>query len=451
VTSSRVAGLLHAALWTIAVICAIWPAYRLILDIEIDVNEGWNAYHADAVLGPEPLYPPQEALVVNNYPPLSFIATALLAKVTCDAILAGRLLSFASTVAVAAAVALSIRRLGGTRMAASVGAAFYLGTMARFFTNYVGMNDPHLFGQAVMSCAFLRFLHAWRTGGSLASPISLMTIAGFIKHNQWMIPVVAFLWTSTYGWRRAVEFVGWAAAGLAVGFLACYAAFDVDFFRNLLSPRIIDWKHSINAIGHLQWLAVGLAAWAYTGTVLRSQWEIRLCNMLVLTGLASFVIQKSGDGVAQNAMFDLLFAVSIGVGLAFEHAAELPASATRGADGLRVILLAAICIRLLASTRTEPIRLFFDRNFHAEIAARERATATTVMRTKAVAGGVFGDVYPTYRAGKPFLVDTFSLQQRIHTGRLPPDVLVRFVKQNGLAVVEADRNFSWTSEYKPNR
>src|SRR4030095_12538667 len=99
-------------------------------------------------------------------------------------------------------VALSIRRLGGTRMAASVGAAFYLGTMARFFTSYVGMNDPHLFGQAVMSCASLRFLHVWRTGGSLASPIALMTIAGFIKHNQWTIPVVAFLWTSTYGWRR---------------------------------------------------------------------------------------------------------------------------------------------------------------------------------------------------------------------------------------------------------
>jgi hypothetical protein len=451
VTSSRVAGLLHAGLWTIAVVCAIWPAYRLVLDIEIDVNEGWNAYHADAVFGPDPLYPPQDALVVNNYPPLSFMVVAGLARITGDAILAGRLLSFVSTFAVAIAIALCIRRLGGGRTSAAVGAAFYLATMVRFFTSYVGMNDPHLFGQAVMSFAFLGFLHAWRTGGTLAFPIALMTIAGFVKHNQWMIPVVAFIWTSTYGWRRAAEFPIGAAAGLTVGFLACYAAFGVDFFRNLLAPRIIDWKHSINAIGHLQWLAVGLAAWAYTGTVLRAQREIRLCNLLVVAGMASFFIQKSGDGVAHNAMFDLLFAVSIGVGLVYEHAAVLPAAAKRGADGLRVILLAAICIRLLASTRTEVVRLFFDRGFHAEIAARERATATTVMRTKEVVGGVFGDVYPTYRAGKPFLVDKFNLQQRIFAGRLPPDILLCFVKQNGLAVVEADRNFSWTSQFRPDR
>lgn len=47
-------------------------AYRAFSNVEIENNEGWNAYFADAAMGKMPLYPSASQLITNNYPPLSF-------------------------------------------------------------------------------------------------------------------------------------------------------------------------------------------------------------------------------------------------------------------------------------------------------------------------------------------------------------------------------------------
>ncbi len=53
---------------------AIWPVYRIFVNVDINVNEGWNAYYADAAMGRSALalYPAGDKLIINNYPPLSF-------------------------------------------------------------------------------------------------------------------------------------------------------------------------------------------------------------------------------------------------------------------------------------------------------------------------------------------------------------------------------------------
>src|SRR5262245_39716398 len=56
----------------LAAIFLAWPIWRASFPIEIDGNEGWNAYHVDDVLSGRPLYPSKDELVGNNYPPLSF-------------------------------------------------------------------------------------------------------------------------------------------------------------------------------------------------------------------------------------------------------------------------------------------------------------------------------------------------------------------------------------------
>jgi len=40
--------------------------------LPLDPNEGWNAYFADAAIHGGVLYPAADALITNNYPPLSF-------------------------------------------------------------------------------------------------------------------------------------------------------------------------------------------------------------------------------------------------------------------------------------------------------------------------------------------------------------------------------------------
>ncbi len=58
-----------------------------------------------------------------------------------DQILAGRLLSIAAIALAAWGIILVIKQLGGDATAGAVGALFFMATMCRFFTDYVGMND----------------------------------------------------------------------------------------------------------------------------------------------------------------------------------------------------------------------------------------------------------------------------------------------------------------------
>ena len=121
-------------LYAIAIVSFTWPIYRAFLNIEIENNEGWNAYFADAAMGKMPLYPSPGELITNNYPPLSFYIVGIVGRLLGDPVLAGRLLSLIAALAVGTAIALSVRRLGGTKTAATVSAAFFLATISRFLS-----------------------------------------------------------------------------------------------------------------------------------------------------------------------------------------------------------------------------------------------------------------------------------------------------------------------------
>src|SRR5207237_8082422 len=90
------------AAWSLA-----WPVYRAFVDVEIENNEGRNAYFADAAMGKMPLYPSADQLITNTYPPLSFYIVGLVGRLVGDPVLAGRLLSLVAVVAIATAIALS--------------------------------------------------------------------------------------------------------------------------------------------------------------------------------------------------------------------------------------------------------------------------------------------------------------------------------------------------------
>jgi len=80
-----------------------------------------------------PLYPSADQLITNNYPPLSFYIVGLVGRVVGDPVLAGRLVSLVAVVAIATAIALSVRRLGGSGVAARISAAFFCSDDEPFF------------------------------------------------------------------------------------------------------------------------------------------------------------------------------------------------------------------------------------------------------------------------------------------------------------------------------
>jgi hypothetical protein len=439
----RYLGVIEWTLYVIAMWSFAWTVYRAFLNVEIQPNEGWNAYFADAAMGNMPLYPSADQLITNNYPPLSFYIVGLVGRFVGDPVLAGRLLSLLAVVAIATAIALSVRLLGGSGVAARISAAFFVATMSRFFMSYVGMNEPQLLSEAIMAFAFLAFLIARSNNRGYVWPVLVMAFAGFIKHNIIAMPLSALLWLGLYRRREAVKCFCVAAIAIITGTAICYALFGRDFFLNILSPRDYSLKSALGGFGKLEWVSVGLVACLYNAWARRRDANVQLCSCLIAIALGSYFLQESGAGVDINAQFDLVIAVAMGLGLAFTQVSLWPVARPIRPDQAQAILLLAVCVRLLASKQLQPVRLVFDRGFRNEIAMRERAMTDSVQRVRQVPGDVLCSALVSYRAGKPFAVDLFNVQQRILAGALPEDAIVARVAAGTLTIVEIDPHTQW--------
>jgi Dolichyl-phosphate-mannose-protein mannosyltransferase len=443
--------LIQWLLYVIAIWSFAWPVYRAFLNVEIENNEGWNAYFADAAMGKMPLYPSSDQLVTNNYPPLSFYIVGFVGRLVGDPVLAGRLLSLVAVVAIAAAISLSVRQLDGTRVAAAISAAFFVATMSRFFMSYVGMNEPQLLGHAIMALGFLWFLSARSGDCGYVGPVLVMALAGFVKHNIIAMPLTAFLWL---GLNRREEFVKCfcvAAVLIVTGTAICYFAYGLDFFVNILSPRHYSVRRAIHSYVDLQWLAVGLFACICNGWARWRDPNVRLCSGLIVIAFASFFLQKLGYGIDINAQFDLVIAVAIGLGIAYTHVALWPLARRVAPAQAQAVLLVTICARLLVSTQLEPVWLLTDRRFRDEIAMREQAMANSIQLVRRTPGDVLCPLLICYRAGKAFAVDKFNAEQRIAAGALPNDAISARVAAGTLTILEVDQRARWSQQKKAFR
>ena len=440
----RYLSLLRWVLYVIAAWSFAWPVYRAFLNVEIQNNEGWNAYFADAAMAKGPLYPSPDQLITNNYPPLSFYLVGSVGRLVGDSLLAGRLLSLVAVIAIATAIALCVKRLGGSRAAAGISAAFFVGTMSRFFMSYVGMNEPQLLSEAIMVFGFLGFLIARSNDRGYVGPVLVMALAGFVKHNIIAMPLTAFLWLGLRCRREALKCFCIAAIAIITGAAICYALFGRNFFLNILAPRQYSLKRALHIFGELEWVSVGLLACLYNAWARRHDAGVQLCSYLIAVALCSYFLQRGGAGVYLNAQFELVIAIAIGLGLVFTQISLWPVVRHVRWERGQAILVLALCVRLLASKQLQPLRLVFDRSFMNEIAIRERAMTDGVERVRRIPGDVFCPALVSYRAGKPFAVDAFNAQQRILAGALPKDAIAARVAAGTLTIVEVDQQAHWS-------
>jgi hypothetical protein len=443
--------LLQWLLYAIAILAFAWPAYRAFFKIEIVDNEGWNAYFADAAMGKMPLYPSASQLITNNYPPISFYVVGLGGRLVGDPVLAGRLLSLISVIAIATAIALSVRRLGGTQTAAAISGAFYIAMMSRFFRTYVGMNEPELFSHAIMAFGFLAFLGARSRDRGYVMPVVVMVFAGFVKHNIIAMPLTAFAWLGMNRRREALKCLCVAAVVIVTGVAICYVSFGRDFFLNIFAPRHYSLKKAIRSYKDLQWVLVGLVVCVCNGFVRWRDQSVRLCSLLIAIALAAFFLQRTGEGVWTNAQFDLVIAIAIGLGLAYTQVPLWPLARRFSPAVAQAILLLVVCARLLVPKELQPIRMLVDRRFKNEIAIREHAMADSVERVRRTPGDVLCPLLISYWAGKPFVVDHFNAEQRMLAGALPKDAVTARVAAGTLTIVKTDPRARWIKPFRLKR
>lgn len=408
-----------AVFWAAAIFYGAWLIWRAFLPLEIDYDEAWNAWQAQvAIGGAQPLYPGPDALITNNYPPLSFYLLGMGARVTgIDLILLGRLVSLLGLGACAGAVAVIVRQLGGSRPAAGLGAAWYLATMVRHCSGYVGMNDPTLLALGMMAWALALFVHRHQTGRSTDVAVLLMVAAGFVKHSLLATPATALAWLWLEGdYRKAARatLVGVLAAGAALA--ACVGAFGWAFAQQLFlykrsySLRLLwEWR---------QLLMIGIAlACGLLSTWRRRTPETRLVFVFLVIGLSVFTLCRAGEGVDVNAAFELILATAIALALALDRLDATWFDKWLSPQAVRWALLAGLIATLLHAPDPRPYLFWISPGFHQATTRRARAAEAEIAHVRTLPGRVFCTTATVcFRAGKSFVYDEFAIYQRVVTG-----------------------------------
>ena len=436
-STRQACGALHVAFLTlIAAYFLIFPIYRGFFSIEIGPNESWNAYHQDAALGAGPLYPAPDALIVNNYPPISFYVISWTASWTGgDALFVGRVLSVAAILGLGFVIALVIRKFGGGWTAGAVGATWFVGFMAATFDQHVGEDDPQLFGQFMMACALLWFLARDARGLSAEPPILLMVVIGFWKHNIIAIPATVLLWLILRDGRRAIRpclfGIGSAVAGLAL----CIAIYGPAFISNLLGPRQYVPFRMLIALGKLQWVLPVLIIWSFWAWRERNTRGARFTALFIVVGLVGYVLQWNADAVGGNAQYDLDIAAAIGLGLAYQFVAI----ANWSSGQARALVIGIVALRLVVTGNIESALILFDPSYRRMVSEHAQMARAEAERVARIPGLVACSNKLICRmAGKPFVYDDFKVGQLVKTGAISPAMLQQIMHERGIAYVTID-------------
>jgi len=429
-------------IWSIAGLAAlflVWPVWRAFFPLEIWGNEGWNAYHADAAMRGVGLYPPSDGLTANNYPPLSYYVLGWLGKLFGDPLYVGRAVSLGATLSAAAAAAAVVRQFGGSRAACLIAAFWFVATMARFFEYYVGMNEPQLFSLAVMSAGLAWFARRQHQGRAVEPAILLMVLAGFVKHNFITLPLVALIWLTLDNWRLGLRaaFVGAAAA--AVGLAICAWIFAPYFISDMLMPRTYHLARALSTIGRLQFILPAMVLWGIWAWCERRAKPARFTALLIGIALALCLAQKSGAGVDENAQFELIFCIAVGIGLAYDGLLRDPLRTGWSTHRISLLVLGVLIVRLLISSRLEFAYVLFSPQYRALAAENAAVTRAEAVRVAAIPGPIACSNLVVCRlAGKPFVFDHFWITQMVETGMLTWRQVETLARRNGIVKDDED-------------
>jgi hypothetical protein len=376
--------------------------------VPLDPNEGWNAAHALAAMAGHGLYPPPSALMVNNYPPLSFYLVGAIARLGTDTIIAGRWIALAAFLATVAGIAAVLRLMDCRPRAMALGALFFAALLL-ITSDYVGMDDPQLLGHAVQVAALLLLLR-----GRITIAAALFAASLFIKHNLAALPLAAGLWLLWDDRRAAVRFLLWGLAFGLSGLVLFQLGFGTSLIAQLASPRLSSLANVETAITHLWWGVLPVIALAGLGSSRHNLFCFLYAGLALLLGL----FFAAGDGVDANAFFDLGIALSLGLGLAVE--------------GRRPWLAATSALPLLVflAANFQDNNFFFTRDF-----AQESRRDIAFLQSRP-GPALCDQLSLCLWAGKGAAVDVFNVGEAIKAGARDPAPLVRMITDHHFATLQ---------------
>jgi hypothetical protein len=422
-----------AGLAVLALSLFAYPVLRVGTALEIDYNEGWNAYQQMRAMAGLSLYSADTPLFVNNYPPLSFYLVGLLGTLTGDMVLAGRLFSLLAVAVIALSAGMVARAAGARKIDAILSSSAALGMLSGFAADYVGTNDPQLLAQGFLCAGFALYVNRW--GGSARLPlVALLFATGLLcKHNVLALPLVTtihLLWRGSNQDRALYLGTGLGLAALALAVIE--SKFGAGFFRNLLASRQYDPARGV--ILSTEMLDVLQAPLAVIGLYYVLGRDGRIATKtgayLALSLLLAMGF-SGGAGVDTNIFFDPMIACAMGAGPAVAWLRARPGSGPWACAALALTIHAGLIFHM-------PIALGrFAVDMAGDLNERERLFLEDVAWLKTVPGpAICESMLLCLRAGKPMWIDPYAATQAITNGRLPPDTLTGMLARREVAVVQ---------------
>jgi hypothetical protein len=438
-TVRRADSLVVAALFVLFLLSLIEPLALLQARIPRGYNEGWYAYHAQAAVSGGTLYPRPDALITNNYPPLSFYLVGGLGLLLGDDIVAGRVVGILSWLIVAGDVFLILRVLGGSMIAAVFAAVLWLGLAGVMpFAGY-GNYDPTSLGLAFVTTGLAVFVGS-RDGRfsalGLVISAALMTAGLFVKHNLVALPIAALLWCIAYD-RKAMR--TWLIAGSALGLSAIalsYALSGPAFFEDVfLDARSLSlWRLTKGFATYVTPLlplvigAIGLHVLDGGNRYV----QLILLYAVLSTGFAMFFLL--GVGVGGNMVYELMAALCIAAGLLVDRLRAALAPLGLASPNRTAWAMLALALPIAAFFPTAMLQMLgslIDR--HEKIAKAEAEVALLATTPGPAACQTLSFCY---WAGKRFELDFFNTRQKIANGRFTDAGLLAKVADKYYGAVE---------------
>jgi hypothetical protein len=438
-TASPLAVFLVSLVVLLAALFLIWPVWRAFLPLEIIRSEGFSAYHADTALNaPGRLYPATDGLIANNYPPLYYFFLGGFALLIGDAVYIGRAVSLLATLGLGIAAAFIVRLFGASQIAAILAAAWYVATMARFYDEYVGTNDPQLLGHMVMAIGLIWFLSRYKANRSVEPAVLVMVIAGFFKQNIAAIPVAALIWLALDDWHKGLRAAIFGSVVAAAGLAIC-AWLWPNFVDDLLLPRTYHMDRALSFVRSANRWLPALTIWALWAWLERQSKTAQFTILHVGTSFALFLLQRSAEGVGSNGQFDLVFAIAIGIGLAFDRLPFLAIWKRLEPARVRLIILAVLLAGLIASPRMEFAYVIFSSDYRALAAHNSAITRTEADRLALIPNPIgCWNLVICRMAGKAFVWDYFKVSQMVATGEYSQDEIAAMMRLRNISYERID-------------
>ena len=420
------------ALAAIAVL-VLFGLYGLVLRsfmrVDINYNEGWNAYNATLALTHH-LYPIKHGWTTVNYPFLSFFIIGQLSRIHGDPLFIGRILSLAGLLLTSIAGYCIVRELAGHRLPALFAALYFLWFIVAKQSDYVGMDDPQMLAQAVMLCALYLYLRYGKNNWSLAAVAFLFVVGGNIKHNLLAAPLAVFVDLILASRSRALRYAFWGVLFLAGSVFVNQWAGGPFFLAQILTPR--EYSLSKLSVGLWEFLSIAVplcicAVWSVWSLV---QARYRILGLYFLISFAVGLAFYGGSGTVMNMFFDFFMAISLIMGIILDSLWYAKLAGIRISGKLK--WAAPLLLWQIPCVAYPPVH-------HHELRERQNQFDAEVAFLRSQPGpAICQSLSYCYFAGKPYVYDPFDSTSLVDARLLDPTPMVQRIEDHEFGAIQTN-------------